>query len=77
MGTDQARAVLGAVVGAVLGFVVGAGVYLALGPMLEAADGPVRELQGLTWNLVPVGTVGGALLGWVLARRGGTGGDRH
>lgn len=71
MAGDGRRQVVGAVLGALAGLALGAGAYLGLEPVLEAADGAVRELQGFVWNLVPVGTVGGAVLGWALARRGG------
>ena len=59
----------GAAAGALTGFLVGWGVYAALTPVLEASEGPVRELQGLVWNLVPLLTVGGGALGYVLSRR--------
>lgn len=63
-----------AAVGAVLGLAVGAGIHVALASVLEDAGGAVEELQGFVWNLVPLGTVGGAVLGWALwRRRGGDG----
>jgi hypothetical protein len=60
---------IGAALGAILGFAVGAVVYVLLTPTLEASSGILRELQGLSWNLVPGLTVLGAILGWVLASR--------
>lgn len=61
--------VVGVLVGAGLGLALGAGVNALLVPVLEASEGPVRELQGLVWNLVPFGTVGGGVLGWLAAQR--------
>src|SRR5690606_32768251 len=58
----------GAALGALTGFLVGWGLYAALTPVLEASEGLVRELQGLVWNLVPLLTVGGGALGYVLLR---------
>lgn len=40
------RGVLGGLVGAAVAFVIAAAVYLQVNPILEAASGPVRELQG-------------------------------
>jgi cell division protein FtsX len=61
----------GALIGGVLGFGVGAAVYLAITPTLESATGLIRELQGLSWNLVPGLTILGAVIGLLigLARR--------
>jgi hypothetical protein len=56
-------------IGALVGFAIGATVYILLTPILEASDGFVRELQGLSWNLVPGLTLLGGVLGWALARR--------
>lgn len=53
----------GALIGALLGFGTGAIAYLAITPILEASTGWVRELQGLSWNLVPGLTVGGVIVG--------------
>lgn len=58
-------------IGALLGFAVGTAIYLGLNPVLEEAEGIVREMQGLLWNLVPVLTLVGAGLGWWVARRAG------
>lgn len=66
---ETTRTVVAVLVGAVVGFGVGAGVYLLLTPVLETADGLVRELQGFAWNLVPLGTVGGGVLGWIVVQR--------
>lgn len=59
----------GALGGGALGFALGSGVYLLITPVLEASTGLVRELQGLSWNLVPALTVLGAVLGGVLLAR--------
>jgi hypothetical protein len=61
--------VLGGLIGAVAGFLVGAGVYLLVTPALEASDGLLRELQGLSWNLVPGLAVVGAVVGVLIAQR--------
>lgn len=55
--------------GGALGLVVGSTVYLSVNPVLERSPGLVRELQGMLWNLVPLLTVAGMVLGWWLARR--------
>ncbi len=55
--------------GAVIGFAIAAVFYVQVTPALEACAGWVRELQGLSWNLVPGLTVLGAITGWVLAGR--------
>jgi hypothetical protein len=55
--------------GGAFGFVLGAGVYLAVNPILERSTGLVRETQGMLWNLVPLLTVIGMMLGWWFARR--------
>lgn len=60
---------IGAGVGALLGFALGAVVYVLLTPVLESSSGVLREMQGLSWNLVPGLTLLGAILGWVLASR--------
>lgn len=52
-----------------IGLVVATAVYRALNPLLEESTGPLRETQGLLWNLVPLLTVLGMLLGWWLASR--------
>jgi hypothetical protein len=59
----------GALGGGVLGFALGSVAYLLVTPVLEASTGLVRELQGLSWNLVPALTVLGAVLGGVLLGR--------
>lgn len=58
-----------ALVGAAVGFGLGALVYLGLEPVLERSDGLLRELQGMLWNVVPLLTALGAVLGWRLAAR--------
>ena len=61
----------GALAGGAIGFALASVIYLLITPVLEASTGLVRELQGLSWNLVPALTVLGAVLGGVLmaARR--------
>jgi hypothetical protein len=61
--------VLAAVVGGLLGFAFGALLYVVANPYLEESGGIIRELQGFLWNVVPLLTVGGAVGGWLLARR--------
>ena len=63
------RVVIGVVVGGLVGFALGSSLYLGLTPSLEEATGPLREMQGLLWNLVPLLTLSGAALGWWVARR--------
>lgn len=58
--------------GGAVGLAVGTAVYLGLNPVLEQSTGLVRELQGLLWNLVPLLTVVGMVLGWWFARRRAT-----
>lgn len=65
------RVALGVVVGGAIGFAAGAAVYLLLNPVLEDASGWVRETQGLLWNLVPVLSVLGAVMGGLLLNRAG------
>lgn len=55
--------------GGALGLAVATGAYLSLNPVLERSTGLVREMQGLLWNLVPLLTVVGMVLGWWFARR--------
>lgn len=61
-------AVLGGGVGALAGLAVSSAVYLLLTPVLEDSRGLVRELQGLLWNVVPLLTVAGGVLGWATVR---------
>lgn len=63
---------LGVVVGGAIGFAAGAAVYLLLNPVLEDASGWIRETQGLLWNLVPILTVLGGVVGGLLQNRAGT-----
>lgn len=61
--------VLGGLAGAAVGFALSASVYVLVNPRLEAAEGAVRELQGLLWNIVPLLTAAGFALGlWWAAR---------
>lgn len=61
----------GALAGGAIGFALASVIYLLITPVLEESTGWVRELQGLSWNLVPALTLVGAVLGGVLmaARR--------
>jgi hypothetical protein len=63
------RVALGLVCGGAIGFAVGAVVYVLLNPALEDASGWIRETQGLLWNLVPLLTVLGGLVGGLLLNR--------
>lgn len=70
MSAKRSRLVtLGGVVGGMVGFGLAAGVYLLLNPVVDASDTWVEELQGLLWNVVPLGTVIGVIVGVFLARR--------
>lgn len=62
-------ALLSIVVGAALGLALGAGLYSVIASMLESAGRPLVDLQGLAWNLVPFGALGGGLLGWWVGNR--------
>ena len=61
------RRLWGALGGGTAGFVLASVVYLLITPVLEASTGLLRELQGLSWNLVPGLTVLGGVTGWMLA----------
>ena len=63
------RLLIGVLVGAVLGFALGAAAYLIIDTVLEGHGGWVEELQGLAWNLVPLGAVVGAGVGVFVTRR--------
>lgn len=58
-----------ALLGGALGLAAATGVYLSLNPVLEESTGLAREMQGMLWNLVPLSTVLGMVLGWWFARR--------
>lgn len=62
------RMFLGLLVGAGLGLGLGAGVYLLLNPALEGAGGTLEDFQGLLWNVVPLCTAAGALVGYLWGR---------
>lgn len=65
----NARKIAGLLVGAVAGLLLGGVVYSLGAPVLERSGGWLRETQGLLWNLVPLLTVLGALVGvWVAGR---------
>jgi len=63
----------GALIGALIGFGVGAIIYMQITPVLELSTGWIRELQGLSWNLVPglaiLGIIIGLLAGLAWRRR--------
>jgi hypothetical protein len=60
------RVAVGILAGGLAGLAIGAVVYVLVDPILENASGWVRETQGLLWNLVPISTVLGALVGRLL-----------
>lgn len=64
---ERRRRLWGALGGATAGFVLASAVYLWITPVLEASPGLLRELQGLSWNLVPGLTVLGGVTGWMVA----------
>ena len=64
------RKVVGLVVGAAVGLLLGLLAYELGAPVLEESGGPLRETQGLLWNLVPLLTVVGAFVGLWTAGRG-------
>ena len=61
------RRLWGALGGGAAGFLLASVAYLWMTPVLEASPGWVRELQGLSWNLVPGLTLLGGVIGWVVA----------
>jgi len=67
------RIVVGGAIGAVLGLLIGAAIYVPLSGWLEGQTGPLREAQGLAWNLVPLLTLVGGAIGavgvWSRGRR--------
>ena len=64
--SGRRRRFWGAIGGAGAGFVLASVAYLLMTPVLEASPGWIRELQGLSWNLVPVLTVLGGVTGWMM-----------
>lgn len=64
---ENRRRLWGALGGGTAGFVLASSAYLLITPVLEASPGWVRELQGLSWNLVPGLTLLGGVIGWVVA----------
>lgn len=62
------RVLVGAAAGALAGFAVATALWLALEPVLDRTDTWVRDLQGLLWNVIPLLTVVGALVGLWVAR---------
>ena len=63
---DRRRRLWGALGGGAAGFVLASVAYLLITPVLEASHGWVRELQGLSWNLVPGLTLLGGVTGWLV-----------
>ena len=63
---EHRRRLWGALGGATAGFVLASVAYLLITPVLEASHGWVRELQGLSWNLVPGLTLLGGVTGWLV-----------
>lgn len=63
---EHRRRLWGALGGGTTGFVLASVVYLLITPVLEASPGWIRELQGLSWNLVQGLTLLGGITGWVL-----------
>lgn len=66
-GGQSRRRLLAGFAGAAVGFAVAFTFYLLITPVLEASTGLIRELQGLTWNLVPALTLLGGIAGWLLS----------
>lgn len=60
--------VVGGALGGVVGFVLAAMIYTTVNPVLENSTSWVRELQGMLWNVVPLGTGAGAVIGVLIAR---------
>jgi tetrahydromethanopterin S-methyltransferase subunit D len=69
MNTSVLRMTLAIIIGALLGGAVGSLIYLSINPVLEASTGPLREMQGLLWNVVPGLTIVGGVLGWLIFGR--------
>lgn len=65
MKNGAVRMTLAIIIGAIVGGALGAAIYLSVNPILEASTGPLREMQGLLWNLVPGLTVVGGVVGWL------------
>lgn len=63
------RGVVGGLAGGAVALAVAAAIYLGVNPLLESAGSPLRELQGLLWNIVPLGTVTGIVVGVWMATR--------
>ncbi len=59
----------GALGGGAIGFALASTIYLLVTPVLEASTGLLREMQGLSWNLVPALTVLGMVAGALLIGR--------
>lgn len=63
------RMLLWTVAGAAVGFGATYLLYVWLNPILEGRSDWLRELQGLLFNTVPLGTLVGSILGWLLGRK--------
>ena len=63
---EYRRRLWGALGAGTAGFVLASIAYLLITPVLEASPGWVRELQGLSWNLVPGLTLLGGVIGWIV-----------
>ena len=63
------RRMWGAAGGGVAGFALASIAYLLITPVLEASPGWLREIQGLSWNLVPGLTLLGGITGWLASGR--------
>lgn len=57
---------LAIIVGGAVGFLIAFLLYGWLNPVLEARRDWLRELQGILFTLIPLGTVAGCVLGWSL-----------
>lgn len=62
------RRILAVVVGGAVGFLIAFLLYGWLNPVLEARRDWLRELQGILFTLIPLGTVAGCVLGWSLGK---------
>jgi len=63
------RALIGGFVGAMAGFGAAYLLYQWVNPIVEARNDWLEEFQGLLFNVVPLGTAIGAVVGWWVVRR--------
>lgn len=68
MRDTRPRIVLRVAVGAAVGLLVAVPLYLLAVDWLEQRSGPLREAQGLAWNLMLLGAVVGGLIGGLVHR---------